>query len=300
MLGKDMPMSGKLLAVGEMSCRGVGFEVRRQRLGERAVHHLGRLEHESVHRLGEGRMQRIGHQSFGDLVAASRVMVGAAGHGDHRDGRGVRGRCPIENLGERRQRRANLVAKEARHADPSRHAQQAAQRDRVILVEGIRRNLPRGEPGIDVGIEGEALLIEKAHRADRDDEFRQGRRLKQRAGRCALAIGARKCDAILIDQRDAGRGNVEGGHRLCERELLRNTAHVDGKTALDVSGFRGQRRSAEQQTDGDNKKSGERAEKVARPPQLFAHPGHPQAASAISRARVDSSPRTHSWHSSRS
>ena len=87
-----------------------GGELGRPRLREGAMRDLGQLQHERVHCFGEGRVQRVGHERFGDLVTAARVVIGAAGHGDHRHRRRVRKRRANKNLRECRQRGADLIA----------------------------------------------------------------------------------------------------------------------------------------------------------------------------------------------
>jgi hypothetical protein len=164
-------------------------------------------------------------------------MVGAAGDRDHRDRRGVRRRSPLKNLGESWKMCSDLVSDETRHADSSGHAEQPAQRDGMVLVKRLGRHFPRGEFRVHVNIERELFLVDKAHRADSSDGFRQRRRLEQRVRSHAIAIGPREGNAVLIDERDADRRDVERGHRLRERELFRRAVNGDGQIALNVRGL---------------------------------------------------------------
>ena len=70
MLGTDALPSGQLISVAVMTFRRHGGELGRQRRREGAMRDLGRLQHERVHCFGEGRVQRVGNERFGDLVTA--------------------------------------------------------------------------------------------------------------------------------------------------------------------------------------------------------------------------------------
>ena len=227
-------------------------------------------------------------------------MIGAARHRGHRDRRRIGRRRAVQDLAQGRQRRAKLIAEEARNADACRHAEETTQGDWVVFVEIVSRHLPGDEPGVHVFIETEALRIEEAHGSHGDHEFRQRRRLKERVGRGPGTIGVSPRDAVVIDERDADRWDVERGHRVCERELFLSAADGDGEIALNVRRFRRRRRCAYRQGDGDAKIDGGEKIEGGEPPEGSFHTVHPHAALSISRARPTSSPRTHSWHSSRS
>ncbi len=79
MLGKHVPAAENLLAVGEMAHDRLGFALVRQRLGERAVAHPGRLQHQPIHEIGEGRLRDIDHQRLGDLVAPAGIGIALPG-----------------------------------------------------------------------------------------------------------------------------------------------------------------------------------------------------------------------------
>jgi hypothetical protein len=105
----------------------------------------------------------------------------------------------------------------------------------MILVVFVLRDLPRGEARVDIGVEIEALRVDEPHGADGGHEFRQRCRLIQRLGRGARAIGLRESDAVAVDQRDTDRGNIEGGHRLFERERLGLAVHRDSQITLKLT-----------------------------------------------------------------
>jgi len=46
--------------------------------------------------IASGRVQRVGHERFGDLVTAARVVIGAAGLGNNRHRRRIRKRPAIK------------------------------------------------------------------------------------------------------------------------------------------------------------------------------------------------------------
>lgn len=216
MFGKNVPSPGKLLASGVMPLNRLALAVVRQRLHEAAALHAGRLEHEFGHELWEGDLGGVAHQRLGDLVAPAGIGEAAAGLSDDGHRRRIGRGSAVEDLRQIRQRRPNLVAKEPGHADPCGHAQETAQGHRMVLVEAVGGNLPRGELGVHVLVQRELFLIDEAHGAHGRDKFRQRRRLVERLRRGALAIGAGENVAVTFNQRDAHRGHGEARHRLVE------------------------------------------------------------------------------------
>ena len=95
-----MPAAENLLAVGEMAHDRLGFALVRQGLSERAVAHPGRLEHQPIQEIGEGRLRDIDHQRLGDLVAPAGIGILAPRFGDDRDRRRVGWREAVEDLRE--------------------------------------------------------------------------------------------------------------------------------------------------------------------------------------------------------
>ncbi|HXE04246.1 MAG TPA: hypothetical protein VN518_06435 [Methyloceanibacter sp.] len=67
-------------------------------------------------------------------------------------------------------------------------------------------------------------------------------------GRGVLAVSARKGDAVLIDQRETDRWNVEGLFCLFQRERLLDAVDRDGELALELGGVGGTRWRAQQQS----------------------------------------------------
>jgi hypothetical protein len=192
-----------------------------------------RVEHDLLHQVGEGSPHGIDHQRFGDLVAPPGIAIDAARLGNHGDGRRIRRGHAVEDLGQVRHLIADRIAEEPGHADSRRHAEEPAQGDGMALVETILRHLPRSEARMDVGVEVEALRLDEPHRADRGHEFRERRGLIDRLGRRACAIGLRECDAVAVDQREADRRDIEGGHRFFERQRLVDAVHRDDEIALE-------------------------------------------------------------------
>ena len=122
---------------------------------------------------GKGFPVDVLHQSLGDLIAAAGIAIAAARNRDHRDLRRVGGGRAVENLCERGDWSAGLVAEEAGHADAAGHAEQPAQGDLVSRVERIARHLPRGELVVHVLIERKRAILHEPHGTDGGDEFRE-------------------------------------------------------------------------------------------------------------------------------
>jgi hypothetical protein len=154
----------------------------------------------------------FGSRARGDVVAAARAEIAAAGGEGDADRRRARRRVAIEDLPEVGNGRPGLVAEEAGHADAAGHAQEPTQDDRVPPRRLAVGHLPGAKVPVHVRVEGRAPVPDAAQGSDRGHQLGQGREPRRAARRRSRRGWRRGCSATRsASARSVRRASAPGG-----------------------------------------------------------------------------------------
>ena len=142
-------------------------------LVERARGHAERLEDELGGHVRKRCAGDVPDEQLDECVAAARIDERRAGRPLVADGRSARGWLAVEHLHERGQCLPVPVAGKERTAEAGRVAEQMAQRHTLAV-----RELPGGEPLVDVRVEVDGVSSDEAQGRQRRDRLRHRARLK--------------------------------------------------------------------------------------------------------------------------
>ena len=146
---------------------------------------------------------------------------------------------------------ADGVARKAVHRRTRVVAQQTSERDALILLQVVGRQLPGHEPVVDGIVEGPASGLHMSQRGHRRDGLADGSRLKQRVERHEIgatrlldAVGLGPHQLLLVKHRDADAGDLVQLHPALQRQpqwlgLSRHNGDDLPFSRRDLCGMRG-------------------------------------------------------------
>jgi hypothetical protein len=195
----------------------------RKRLLVGAVSHADLVEDCFAHELREGLAGDIHDELLLDRDTAAGVAELCAGDEIHTDGRGVGGWLTVEDLHQRWDRCANFIARESVDGEAGTVAQDAAQRDFLVLVEFVIWNLPGLEFQVHIFVERERSMLhqEECARcghglADRPCLEKSVNRHRRIATGFRDSVAFRPGDLEIIDDGDAEAGTLIELHQLVD------------------------------------------------------------------------------------
>ena len=151
-----------------------------QRLRVAAVGHPDPVQDVLLHEFRKGLAGHVDHQLLLDGDAAAGIALRRPWHGIHANRRRVRRLLPVEDLRDRGQWGAHVVAGKPVNGETRRVGHQAAQRDFFGLREFVLRHFPRLQRLIDVLVERQFPGLYQGQGAGRRHRLADGAGLKQR------------------------------------------------------------------------------------------------------------------------